>query len=208
MRYGFMRRSHLALGISVALAVGAAPAAAQDHGHEPPGTRSEQLGRERFPVSCSAEAQQRGERAMALLHSFWWAEANRAFDQVLEADPRCAMAYWGKAMVVRGNPFGPLPSSAHEEGLAAIERAEALAPATPRERDYIAAAAVMYRDQERLDHRARMLAFEEAMRRVHERYPNDREAAIFYARALVPNAPFTDQTFERQRRAAELLEPL
>jgi tetratricopeptide (TPR) repeat protein len=198
----------LLAGTAAALTLAAAPAQAQEHDHTHTGAPPERLGRVEFPVSCNAEAQQRFERAMALLHSFWWSEADRAFDNVLEADPGCAMAYWGKALAARENPFGPIPRAGLERGLAAVARAEALDPPTPRERDYVAAAAVIYRDHERLDHRTRMLAFEEAMQRVHERYPEDPEAAIFYARSLVPNAPFTDRSFERQKRAAELLEPL
>jgi tetratricopeptide (TPR) repeat protein len=206
MIHGSFPRSILYVAAAAALA--ATPALAQEHHHAQGGTPPERLGRVVFPVSCNAEAQQRFERAMALLHSFWWTEADRAFGAVLEADPGCAMAHWGKALAARENPFGPIPRPALERGLTAIERAEALAPPTPRERDYIAAAAAIYRDHERLDHRTRMLAFEEAMQRVHERYPEDPEAAIFYARALVPNAPFTDRSFARQTRAADLLEPL
>ena len=51
-----------------------------------------------FPVSCSAEAQQQFTRAVALLHSFWYEEAVKAFTVVAETDPACAMAYWGAAM--------------------------------------------------------------------------------------------------------------
>lgn len=182
--------------------------AAQNHPHAHGGTPPERLGRVTFPVSCNPEAQQRFERAMALLHSFWWSEAHKAFDQVLAADPSCAMAYWGQAMTYRGNPFGPPPADGPRKGLEAAHKAAALNPPTERERDYIAAVTALWTDHERVDLRTRSLAYEAAMRRVHERYPDDPEAAIFYAMALTVNAPPTDLSFERQQRAGAILEPL
>lgn len=176
--------------------------------HQHGGTPPEKLGRVDFVISCNAGAQQRFGRAVALLHSFWFAEADKAFDSVAQADPNCAMAYWGKAMVQLGNPFTPVSKEAAQRGLTAAEKAAALKPSTPRERDYIEAVGVLYRDHEKLDQRTRFLAYEEAMQRVHERYPDDPEAAIFYARAVIPNAPPTDKTFERQKRAGAILETL
>jgi tetratricopeptide (TPR) repeat protein len=186
-----------------------APGLAAQDPHAHAGAPPETLGRVVFPTSCSAEAQPRFERAVALLHSFWWDEAARAFDAVAEADPRCAMAYWGKAMTLRGNPFAGVPGKpALEAGLAAVERGLALDPPTPRERGYVEAVARIYRDHERLDSRTRLLAYEEAMREVHESNPDDPEAAVFYALAVAANAPPTDLQFERQKRAAALLRPL
>src|SRR2546428_7796712 len=76
-------------------------------GHEHGG---QALGRVVFPVSGNAEAQTRFERAMALLHSFWWEEGGRAFHSVAVADTTCAMAYWGLALNAWGNPFVGGPS--------------------------------------------------------------------------------------------------
>ncbi len=59
---------------------------------------SEKLGQVNFPVFCSAEAQQPFNRAVALLHSFWYEEAEKAFTEVTEIDPNCAMGHWGIAM--------------------------------------------------------------------------------------------------------------
>ena len=64
--------------------------------HEP----AEKLGMVRFPVSCNDAAQQQFDRAVALLHSFWYAEAVKGFSTVTETDPTCAMGYWGIAMSV------------------------------------------------------------------------------------------------------------
>jgi tetratricopeptide (TPR) repeat protein len=93
-------------------------------------------------------------------------------------------------------------------GLAAAERAVALNPTTARERDYAAAGLALFADHERRDHRTRSLAYEEAMRAVYETYPDDREAAVFYALAVTANASPADMTFERQKRAGAILEPL
>ena len=176
--------------------------------HEQHGTPTERLGRVEFPISCSAEAQTRFERALALLHSFWWSEAGKAFESVAEADPTCAMAYWGTALVQRGNWFAGAPNAAAlRAGVAAAERAAALNAPTARERDYIAAVQVLF-DAAQPDHRARTLAYEEAMRGVRERHPGDAEAAIFYALAVTANASAADKTFERQKRAGSILEPL
>lgn len=199
-------RRATALLAGVALATAVPVLAAQDHQHG--GTPPEKLGRVEFATSCKPGAQQRFGRAVALLHSFWFAEADRAFDSIAVADPKCAMAYWGKAMVQLGNPFTPVSKEAAQRGLAAAEKAAALNPSTPRERDYVEAVRMLYRDHEKLDQRTRSLAYEEAMQRVHERYPDDPEAAIFYARAVIPNAPPADKTFARQKRAGAILEPL
>jgi tetratricopeptide (TPR) repeat protein len=177
------------------------------HGHH--GTPAEKLGRVEFATSCNAGAQAHFERGLALLHSFWWPEAEKAFGSAAQADPACAMAYWGTGLVHRGNWFAGAPGPDRvRAGLDAAERAVALNPPTPRERDYAAAVLTLFRDPDRRDHRARSLAYEEAMRGVFERYPDDREAAVFYALAVTANASPADKSFERQKRAGAILEPL
>ena len=105
------------------------------------------LGRVVFPVSCTPKAQQRFEHAMAVLHSFWWEEGDRAFGAVLAADSGCAMGYWGLALNAWGNPLGPGPSGASlEKGTRAAERASSLPAPSAREGGFIAAAAALYRD--------------------------------------------------------------
>src|SRR5262249_17856562 len=77
----------------------------------------EKLGKVHFPVSCSAAAQEQFDRAVALLHSFWLDEADRAFAAIARADSGCAMAYWGTAMTLFGNPFTwPLSGKALPDG--------------------------------------------------------------------------------------------
>lgn len=204
-----MRTRLAVVATGVALLAGAAPSLEGQQPHEHAHAGAERLGRVEFPVSCSAEAQRGFERAVALLHSFWWSEAERAFAAVAEADPGCAMAHWGLAMVHRGNWFAGQPSAeALRRGLAAAERARALGPPTARERGFVDAVHTLFADARTRDHRTRSLAYEDAMRAVHEAAPDDLEAAVFYALAITANATPADTGFVRQRRAGALLGPL
>ncbi|MFZ3213280.1 MAG: tetratricopeptide repeat protein [Terriglobales bacterium] len=145
-----------------------------------------------------------------MMHSFWYEEAERTFKEVAKADPGCAMAYWGIAMTY----FHPIwdtrgPDAAIlKKGAEAVDKAKALSAKTERERDYIAAVEVFYKDSEKLDHRTRVLAYESAMERVYTRYPDDREAAAFYSLALLGSAAASpaDKTLARQRKAGEIAE--
>jgi hypothetical protein len=169
----------------------------------------EKLGKVHFPVSCSPAAQQAFDRALAMLHSFWFPQALNAFGEVTNTDPNCAMAYWGVAMSRRTNPLvGAAPPAALKDALQAIDKAEAIGAKTQRERDYIAAIAKYYRDAERLDFRTRVLAYEKAMEQLYLRYPDDPEAAIFYALAVneaVVVLP-ADKNYTRQLKAGAILE--
>ena len=194
--------------LSLTLVAASAPGLAQQHDHPAPG---QTVGKVSFPTSCSAAVQPRIDRAVAMLHSFWFDEANKAFNEIVAADTGCAMAHWGIAMTAWGNPFVRQPLSAAQQrvGLAAAERAAALAATKPhRERMYIDAALALWRDAGKLDHVARLALHEEAMRKLHEMHPEDPEATMFYGRAVIANAPPTDLRFERQLHAATLLEPL
>jgi tetratricopeptide (TPR) repeat protein len=159
-----------------------------------------------FPVSCSAEAQQQFTRAVALLHSFWYEEAVKAFTGVAETDPSCAMAYWGVAMS-NWYPLWYSPSAAAlKAGSDAVAKAQSIGAKTDRERDYIDAIATFYRDSDRLDNRTRSVAYEKAMEQVYSRYPDDREAGVFYALALNATALPTDKTYANQEKASKILQ--
>lgn len=183
------------------------PALAQEdhaHAHGAPGS----LGTVHFEVSCSPAAQKQFDRAAALLHSFWYDEAEKEFTRVTRTDPRCAMGHWGVAMS-RYHPLWTRPGTADlNAGLAAVSRARAAGGGTQREKDYIAAIAVFYTDWHRIDHLKRAVAYENAMQRVYERYPDDHEAGIFYALAILGRALPTDKTYTEQKRAAEILNRL
>ena len=184
-----------------------APLSAAAHDDPSPAT-GEKLGAVQFAISCNAEAQQRFSRAVAILHSFWYEEAVKAFTGVAEADPSCAMAWWGIAMSHWYQLWYPPAAPALKAGAAAVAKAEGLDPKTERERDYIGAIAAFYRGSDTIDHRTRALAYRAAMANLHQRYPDDREAAIFYALALDGTALPTDKSLVDQKKAAAILEPI
>jgi tetratricopeptide (TPR) repeat protein len=168
-----------------------------DHGVE--------LGTVRFPVSCTADAQKTFERGVALLHSFWYEEAERTFADTTRTDPGCAMAYWGIAMTHYHPVWEPPGAADLAKGSAAVAAAKSAGPKTQRERDYIAAIEAFYQDWDRVPHGTRALAWRNAMERLAASYPEDREAAIFYALSLIGTAPATDKTYASQKQAAAIL---
>ena len=177
--------------------------------HEPGGLSGppgERLGTVTFPISCQTAMQPPFERAMALLHSFWYLEALKAFTAVTQADPDCAMGYWGIAMSLWSQIWSPPSPPALQRGRDAMDKAQALGARTPRERDYIAAADAFFTDTAHRDHRTRALAYEQAMAQVAHRYPEDREAAVLYALALQATADPHDRTYAQQQQSAALAE--
>jgi tetratricopeptide (TPR) repeat protein len=168
----------------------------------------DQLGQVHFPVSCAGEAQAKFHRAMALYHSFAMEEGKVAFDEIASLDPRCGMAHWGLAMIAARNPFGWPVTLKLQEGAEAIQKAKEVGAATPRERDYIAALEMLYKDHATVPHRQRALAYEQAMEKLAAAYPDDVEAKVLYALAVSANHDLNDKTFARPLKAAGLLEPL
>jgi len=170
-------------------------------------TQGEKLGQVRFPTSCSTAVQPQFDRAVALLHSFWFGEAIKGFQAVAQADPSCGIAHWGAAVTWLGNPLGGPPvARGLQEGSAAVARAKAAGAKTQREQDYIAAIEAFYKDHDKVDHRTRAVAYEKAMEALAQRYPQDREASIFYALALNITLNPADKTYANQLKAAGILE--
>jgi hypothetical protein len=194
-----IKKVAIASALVVTLAVSGAAA------QERPGT--EKLGQVSFPTSCAPGAQQEFNRGVALLHSFWFDAAIKSFTTVAQTDPGCAMAHWGVAMAVLGNPFAWPPSpKGLADGTSAIAKAKAAGAKTPREGDYVAALETLYRDADKVDHRTRAVAYAQAMESLSTRHPDDREAAIFYALALDATANPADKTYANQLKAAAILE--
>jgi len=175
-----------------------APAQAEQHQHP-----IERLGTVSFPVSCKADVQPKFTRAVALLHSFWYEEAEKAFNEVARLDPRCGMAWWGVAMS-NYHQVWPTPYSPAElaRGVAAAKKAESIGAKTPRERGYIEAIAAFHREGAR--------AYEARMERLSAQFPDDDEASIFYGLALVAHGMSmpTDKTYTYQKKAAEIFNRL
>jgi tetratricopeptide (TPR) repeat protein len=116
------------------------------------------------------------------------------------------MGYWGIAMSNWYPLWFPPSPAMLKAGSEAVGNAMAATPKTEREKDYIAAIGVFFRDSDKLDHRTRVLAYEKAMEQLHQRYPEDREAGVFFALALNAAALPTDKTYANQRKAAAILD--
>ena len=184
------------------------PAAVADEGHHGHELTAEQLGTVSFPTSCSPAVAKQMERGVALLHSFWYGEAERTFAAAAKQDGKCAMAHWGVAMSLWHPLWDPPEKEDLKRGLASLERAEKLGTATAREQEYIAALKAFYSGWEKKDFHTRALAYEQAMAEVHQRHPEDREAAIFYALSLLATAEPKDKTYANQQKAGRILNEL
>jgi tetratricopeptide (TPR) repeat protein len=196
-------RNKLLVVLVLSGSLAASVAMSQNESQPPPGDLT--LGEVNFPISCSEPARQQFNRAVAILHSFWYEEAEKAFTSVTNTDATCVMGYWGVAMSNWHPMWFPPTGAELKAGSNAVAKASALGSKTDRERDYIEAIAAFYRDSDKLDNRTRSIAYEKAMEQVYLRYPDDREGAIFYALALNATAPPTDKTFANQKRAAQIL---
>jgi hypothetical protein len=169
----------------------------------------ERLGEVNLPISCSPAAQQQFNRALAMQHSFFFPETVKAFTAIAENEPSCAMAYWGIAISQRPNPLvGPFAGDVLKRGWEAIEQARAASQKTEREIAWIEALAVFYQDYATVPQQRRTANYEAAMARLWARYPDDAEAAIFYALALNEAADPADKTYIKQLKAADILERL
>ena len=170
------------------------------------GNHLEQLGRVTFQTSCSPQAHAVFIRGMTLLHSFEYPQAEAAFNEAATVDPTCSIAHWGVAMSLYHPLWAPPSKGELERARAALAKAEASPPKSQRERDYVAAVASFYRDSDKLDHKARALAYNAAMAALHKSYPADREAAVFYALSqIAAGTQDNDPNFSREKDAAAIL---
>ena len=180
----------------------------KDHPHHED-LNANQLGTVHFPVSCAAAVQKPFERGVALLHSFWYEEAEKELEQIAKDDPGCAMAHWGVAMSLWHQLWNEPDAKVISRGRDEVMAAEKLAnKSTPREKAYVSAIAAFNGDSEKLDHAARAKAYSDAMKKVYETYPDDHEAAAFYALSLLASEPHHDETFANRKAAAAILEKL
>ncbi len=184
--------------------VAALKATAAEHSHPAP----EKLGTVTFATTCAAAVQPRFERAVALLHSFAYAPAEDAFREVTAADPDCAIAHWGAAMAYFNQLWEPPGADDIRKAQAELALANAHPAKSARERDFVEAAAVYYRDTEHVAPADRAKAYETAMAGVAARYPDDTEAQVFHALALIATASPADRTHANQKHAVDILEPL
>jgi tetratricopeptide (TPR) repeat protein len=164
------------------------------------------LGIVNFPVSCSQAAQNEFTHAVALLHHMTYPQAREAFKHVQMIDSNCAMAYWGEAMTLFQPlwPTRPGPA-ALQQGWEAVQKAKGLQPPAKREQLFIAAAEAFFLDPTSKDYWLRIRRWEAAMEKLYAAYPDDSEAAVFYALAHLATTPADKITRANADRAAEIL---
>ena len=184
----------------------AAPAAAQEEHHNHPAPQ--RLGVVHFATSCAPAVGAAFDRAVALLHSFAYTVADQGFAGVAAGDPTCAMAHWGRAMTHYHQLWDPPAGADLAAGATEVDNASALTAETPREQAFIAALGAYYAGADHAAPAVRALRYSDAMAAVARDNRDDDEAQVFYALSLVATASPTDRTHERQKRAADILEPI
>lgn len=170
--------------------------------------RSQEYGEVEFPISCSVDAQEAFDDGLALLHHMMYEQAAEHFEAGIEADPSCAMAQWGIAMTQLRPLWAPPTETEFKRGKHAIEKARSLEGATDRERSHIDALSAYYTTAETTTHREGVQNWETAQRALHEAFPDDVDAAAFWALSHLATAPPDDKTYARQKRAGAVLEEL
>jgi tetratricopeptide (TPR) repeat protein len=194
-------RKILVIGFAVAPAV----AGQEAHEHGVP----EKLGEVSFAVKCDAGVQAKFNRGVALLHSFAYGAAEEVFRGVAKEDARCAMAHWGTAMTHFHQLWEPaIPAGAGAEAQQEIGEALRIGTEDKRERGFIEAASFVFRDANSVPYLTRARNYEAAMAVIAAENKGDVESQVFYALALLANAPPADKTHARQKQAVDVLEPL
>ena len=162
-----------------------------------------------FATSCDPAVQAEFERAVAMLHSFWYNLAESTFADVLAKDPACTVTAWGYAAILMSNPLGGVGATAAgaAKAQAAIDNARRNPPRTQRERDYVEASAAYYEDWANRPEKARQAARAKAFEALAAKYPEDDEAQIFSALYIAGTQSQADQTYSAYLRAVAILEP-
>src|SRR5215471_14512606 len=180
---------------------------ADDQEHHREDMAEAQVGTVHFPSSCARSVEKPIERGVAMLHSFWYEEAEKEFTQIEQDDPRCPIARWGVAMSLWHQLWNRPDIAVLDRGGSELKKARASHAPTARERDYINALSVFYAHPMRPYHK-RVTAYSKAMEKVSQRNPDDREAAAFYALSLLASEPDNDKTNANRKKAAGVLEKL
>lgn len=168
----------------------------------------DQLGKVSFPTSCTPEVQPTIEKGVALLHSFQYTESEKIFAGAAARDPKCAMAYWGKAMA-RFHQLWDFPDDQTlKEGRKDIQMAQKSPSKSPREHDFIAAAAAFFQKKSKMTHAQRTQAYSSALEKLHDSAPDDVEFSAFYALSLVSLAEEEVDTTANLQKAISILDPL
>jgi tetratricopeptide (TPR) repeat protein len=156
------------------------------------------LGSVDFPTSGSHEAQKHFIRGVAALHSFWYEEALVAFQESTKVDPSFVMGYWGEAMTHNKPLWEKQDAEAAKEALTNIKD---ISKITVRELAYLEAIMQLYGKG---DKKSRDKAYANSMEKVYRSYPEDLEAACFYALSLLGEARHLDYKLRHQVKAGAL----
>jgi len=160
-----------------------------------------------FSSSCSDDTQEPFDLALSLLHSFEYAEAEKAFVKVIDKDPDCVMAYWGVTMSIFHSLWMQSDLGYLGKGSALLKIASTI-PQSEREEAYLDAIGIFYKDWDSVDKQTRKLWYEQKMALLSEKYKDDKEAAVFYALALTASADPNDKQYIKQRKSGQILESL
>ncbi|WP_339839925.1 hypothetical protein [uncultured Maribacter sp.] len=166
-----------------------------------------QFGDVSFSESCSYETRKTFNLAISLLHSFEYIEAEKAFVQVIDEDPDCAMAYWGVAMSIYHGLWAPPEPSVLKKGIKLLAIAEKL-PKSKKAEQYISAIGAFYKDWLTVDNQTRKELYSQKMENMFKDYSDDTEVVIFYALALRASAIPTDKSYSKQRASGKILQDL
>jgi len=170
-------------------------------------TYGDQLGTVKFPMSCSNTAKPQVERGLALLHHMTYEGSKAAFAAATRTDPDCAMGYWGQAMTYIHPLWSDAPSKQDfERGQALVGEARARGQKTDRENAYIAAVGAYYEKGWNKNEAANLQNFEAGWENVYRQFPEDIEAACFYALAHMATANPADKTYTKQKQAGTIAE--
>jgi hypothetical protein len=163
------------------------------------------MGHAHMDISCSPAVSSDFDTGLPLLHNFWYSRALSTFDQIIQTDPECAMAYWGAAMTYN-HPFWDAPTRADEQhAWALVQRGVKTKEKSPREALYLDAAAALYRDGGAGKKSARDRAYRNAMAAVYARYRDD-ETKLFYALSILAIIEEGSPWSPQQDLAARLIE--
>src|SRR6516164_4334648 len=163
------------------------------------------VGHVHMDISCSPAVSRDFDIALALLHNFWYPRALSTFDQVIQGDPECAMAYWGAAMTYN-HPFWDAPTQADEQSAwALVQKGMKAKENSPREAMYIDAVAALYRDGGAGKKSDRDKAYLNTMAALYTRYPDD-DAKLFYALSILGTIEEGSPWSAQQALAAGLIE--
>jgi tetratricopeptide (TPR) repeat protein len=162
-----------------------------------------------FALSCRYDLRETFNLGLSLMHSFEYAEAEKAFVSVLDQDPECLMAYWGTAMSILNHPLSFKQNlKSLERGEKLLKVAQTLTPNNEREKDYIDAVTVYFNDWQNLDTKTRKLNYESKMEELYNKYPDDVETAVFYSLAVLATADLNDKSYIKQKKSGQILEKL